>query len=236
MPVAVLAGGLGTRLGAAVERIPKILLDVDGRPFAEALVELLERKGVRHVVLSLGHLGEQVQQALGDGSRWSMAIQYVFDGPSLLGTGGALLRALPALGPAFFVVYGDSYLDCDFAAVEAAFRSSGKPGLMTVFRNDDQWDRSNVQFEHGRIVRYDKSHRGPEMRHIDYGLGVLTPEAFEPWRGRQAPFDLAEIYQGLIARDALAACEIEQRFYEIGSPEGLAEVRTLIAERGRVTR
>lgn len=236
MPVAVLAGGLGTRLGAMAERTPKILLDVNGRPFAEALVELLKGHGVRQVVLCVGHLGEQVQEALGDGSRWSMTIQYVFDGPRLLGTGGALRQALPALGPAFFVMYGDSYLECDFAAVEAAFRASGKPGLMTVFRNDDQWDRSNVHFEHGRIVRYNKVHRGPEMRHIDYGLGVLTPEAFDPWEGRDEPFDLAEVYQGLIARDALAACEIEQRFYEIGSAEGLDEVRALIAQRGSATR
>jgi NDP-sugar pyrophosphorylase family protein len=123
-------------------------------------------------VFCVGCLGEQVQETLGDGSRWGMNLQYVFDGPGLLGTGGALRRALPLLGESFFVLYGDSYLECDYAAVEQAFRGSGKLGLMTVYCNDDLWDRSNLLFRQGRIVRYDKRQRTPDMRHIDYGLAV----------------------------------------------------------------
>jgi N-acetyl-alpha-D-muramate 1-phosphate uridylyltransferase len=231
LPVVVLAGGLGTRLRPLTERVPKILLEVAGRPFAEHQIELLKRNGVSTVVFCLGHLEEQVVAALGDGRRWQMTFRYVSDAPRLAGTGGALLRALPLLGPSFFVMYGDSYLDCDFGAIEARFRTSHEAGLMTVYRNDDRWDRSNVEYANGRIVRYDKINRDASMRYIDYGLGVLTPEAFAPWVGDDAPFDLAAVYQRLIASGGLAGYEVKQRFYEIGSPDGLEETRGLLAAR-----
>jgi MurNAc alpha-1-phosphate uridylyltransferase len=231
LPIAVLAGGLATRLQPLTERIPKILLEVAGRPFAEHQIELLERNRVTSVVFCLGHLRDQVIAALGDGRRWHMTFRYVSDGPRLAGTGGALLRALPLLGPAFFVMYGDSYLDCDFGAIEACFRASGKAGLMTVYRNDDRWDRSNVEFEDGRIMRYDKVNRDAAMHHIDYGLGILTSGAFDPWAGSDEPFDLATVYQHMIGNQALAGYEVPRRFYEIGSPEGLEETRALLAAR-----
>ncbi len=235
LPVAVLAGGLATRLQPLTAQIPKILLDVAGRPFAEHQVELLKRNRLTSVVFCLGHLGEQVTEALGDGRRWQMAFRYVFDGPRLAGTGGALRRALPLLGQAFFVMYGDSYLDCDFGAVEACFRASHKAGLMAVYRNNDRWDRSNIQFEDGHIIRYDKVQRDGTMHHIDYGLGILTPGAFDPWAGHDGPFDLAAVYQHLLASDGLAGYEVRQRFYEIGSPEGLEETRALLAARQGTT-
>jgi NDP-sugar pyrophosphorylase family protein len=231
LPVAVLAGGLATRLQPLTAQAPKILLEVAGRPFAEHQIELLKRNGVSTVVFCLGHLGEQVVAALGDGRRWHMTFRYVSDGPRLAGTGGALFRALPFLGPAFFVMYGDSYLDCDFGAIEARFRASHKAGLMTVYRNNDRWDRSNVEYADGRIVRYDKINRDASMRYIDYGLGVLTREAFAPWAGDDAPFDLAAVYQCLIAGRGLAGYEVKQRFYEIGSPDGLDETRRFLAAR-----
>lgn len=240
LPIAVLAGGLATRLRPLTERVPKILIEVAGRPFGEHQIELFRRQGLSDVVYCLAYLGEQVQAALGDGSRWGMRFHYVFDGPSPMGTGGALRLALPALerlGDAFFVIYGDSYLTCDFADVERTFRARGAPGLMTVLRNDDRWDRSNVSYEQGRIGRYDKDAGadGPPMRHIDYGLGILTAGAFEPWRGGAEPFDLSAVYRRLIARGELAGHEVHERFYEIGSTEGLADTRALL-EAGRKAR
>lgn len=234
LPVAVLAGGLAARLQPLTALVPKILLDVAGRPFAEHQVELLRQNGISTVVFCLGHLEEQVVAALGDGRRWQMRFLYASDGPQLAGTGGALRRALPLLGPAFFVMYGDSYLDCDYKAIEECFRANGKPGLMVVHRNEDRWDRSNVEVTGGRILRYDKVHRDAAMRHIDYGLGILTPEAFAPWTGdaeAHEPFDLAAVYQYLIASDGLASYEVQQRFYEIGSLQGLEETRALLEAR-----
>jgi len=232
LPVVILAGGLATRLRPITERVPKILLEVAGRPFAEHQVELLRRQHVEHVVFCIAHLGEQVEAALGDGRRWGMRFEYLYDGSTLVGTGGAVIRALPLTGPVFFVMYGDSYLECDFGAIELAFRAGRQPALMTVFKNDDQFDRSNVLFEHGRIVRYDKVGRDPRMHHIDYGLGVLTAPALEPWADTRTAFDLAAVYQDLVERGQLAGFEVSQRFYEIGSPEGLEETRALLSARG----
>jgi NDP-sugar pyrophosphorylase family protein len=224
LPVAILAGGLATRLRPLTEQIPKVLLDVAGKPFAVHQLELLRQHGITDMVMCVGFLGEQVQQALGDGSQWGVRIRYVFDGPKLLGTGGALRRALPLLGDAFFVLYGDSYLECDYAAVEQAFQAGGKAGLMTVLRNNNQWDRSNVWFRAGGIVRYDKRNQTPDMQHIDYGLGILRAEVFAPYLPDE-PLDMATIYQDLLAQDQLTGFEVTRRFYEIGSLAGLEETR-----------
>jgi NDP-sugar pyrophosphorylase family protein len=211
------------------ESIPKALVEVAGRPFAVHQLELLRRKGLRRVVFCLGYRGEQVAAALGDGAAWGMEIEYSFDGPTLLGTGGAVRQALPLLGETFFVLYGDSYLDCDYAAVEAAFHASGQPALMTVFANAGRWDQSNVQFEGGRLLRYDKQKRTPEMRHIDYGLGVFQSSVFERYPPGAA-FDLATMYQDLLRAGRLAGFEVDRRFYEIGSPAGLAETDRFLTQ------
>jgi MurNAc alpha-1-phosphate uridylyltransferase len=234
LPVAILAGGLATRLRPITERIPKSLVDVAGRPFAEHQVELLRRSGITDILFLVGHLGEMVQDTLGDGSRWGVTLRYVFDGPRQPGTGGAIRRAFPALGDPFFVLYGDSYLECDYRAIERAFLSSGKPALMTVCRNDDRWDRSNVRFEDGRILAYDKQGRTPAMHHIDYGLGAFRKSAFAPHADGDA-FDLATVYQRLLADGDLAGFDVGGRFYEIGSPAGLEETRAYLAGKGSLT-
>jgi N-acetyl-alpha-D-muramate 1-phosphate uridylyltransferase len=231
LPVAILAGGLATRLRPLTERIPKSLVAVAGKPFAEHQLELLARNGIRDVVFCVGYLGEQIQAALGEGGRWDVRIQYVFDGETLLGTGGALRRATPYLGDAFFVMYGDSYLDCDFQAIARAFESSGQDGLMTVFQNEDQWDRSNVLYRDSRILQYSKMDRSPHMRHIDYGLGILRARALEHYP-EEGMLDLATVYQDLLARDRLAGYEVPSRFYEIGSPVGLEETNAYLRSRG----
>lgn len=233
LPVAILAGGLATRLLPVTTTVPKALVEVAGRPFAEHQLEWLRRYGIGRVVFCVAHLGEMIREALGDGSRWNLHIDYVFDGGTLLGTAGALKRALPALGPAFFVLYGDSLLTCDLRAVEQVFRASGRAGLMTVFRNDDQWDRSNVLFRDGQLLKYDKVQRTADMRHIDYGLGVLTERALAPVPADR-PYDLAAVYQRLLAEHDLVGFETSDRFYEIGSPEGLEETRAFLA--GKSTR
>ena len=231
LPVAILAGGLATRLRPLTETVPKALLDVAGKPFAEHQVELLCSHGLLDIVFCVGYLGEQVRSCLGDGSRWGVRLSYSFDGPSPLGTAGALRKALPLLGDAFFVLYGDSYLECDYAAVEAAFRASNRMGLMTVFRNSGQWDRSNVLFKDGVIVRYDKRCPCGDMQHIDYGLGVLRAQSLASYPDDR-PTDLSDVYEDLLARGQLVGFEVEQRFYEIGSPAGLEETRRYLAARG----
>jgi NDP-sugar pyrophosphorylase family protein len=224
LPVAILAGGLATRLRPMTEQIPKSLLEIAGRPFAEHQLELLQRHGLTNIVWCVGYLGEQIRDALGSGRRWSLQLQYAFDGQRLLGTGGALRRALPLLGEAFLVLYGDSYLECDYGAIGQAFVESDQLGLMTVLRNDNAWDRSNVEFTNGQIVRYDKRTQTSEMHHIDYGLGALRAVAFDAYPLDQ-PLDLETVYQDLLAAKQLIGYEVSGRFYEIGSPRGLEETR-----------
>lgn len=231
LPVAILAGGLATRLRPATEKVPKSLLDVNGEPFIAHQLRLLKDNGVSRVVLCVGFLGEMVRHAVKDGRAFGLEVKYSFDGPALLGTAGALKRALPLLGPAFLTLYGDSYLVCDYRGVAAQFEESRKQGLMTVFHNEGQWDSSNVEFTDGRIVAYNKKERTPRMKYIDYGLGAFTAKAFERVTAEKA-FDLAELYQAILADGELAGMEIPQRFYEIGSPAGLEETARFIARQG----
>jgi N-acetyl-alpha-D-muramate 1-phosphate uridylyltransferase len=232
LPVAILAGGLATRLRPITEKIPKVLVTVAGRPFLAHQLALLRRQGVRRAVLCLGHLGERVVAEFGDGAAHGVQLEYSFDGPTLLGTGGALKRALPMLGERFFVLYGDSYLTVPFAPVADAFTRSGRPGLMTVYRNEGRHDTSNVVFRDGEIVVYEKQARRPDMHHIDYGLSVFRADALADWPCDQ-PFDLAAVMQRLVARRELAGFEVTERFYEIGSHAGLAELEQLLGAEGR---
>jgi NDP-sugar pyrophosphorylase family protein len=232
LPVAILAGGLATRLGAIVSQVPKILLDIDGRPFAEHQLDWLRAQGVRHVVYCLGHFGDQVVSALGDGERWGMRFDFVMDGPVLLGTGGALRRAMPPRTKAFFVLYGDSLLTCNMSEIAAAQAASGRRSLMTVYANDNQWDRSNVIYRDGQILVYDKQRQLPEMHHIDYGIGILRSNVLLAYPADEA-FDLARVYQDELKAGQLAAYEVTSRFYEIGSHRGLEETRAYIAARTR---
>jgi NDP-sugar pyrophosphorylase family protein len=220
-PVAILAGGLATRMRPITERIPKALIEVAGRPFIEHQLMLLRREGIERVVLCVGFLGEMIEASVGDGGRFGLKISYSFDGERLLGTGGALRHALTMLGEAFFVLYGDSYLDIAYAPVQAAFRKSRKPALMTVFRNEGRWDASNVLFDGERVVRYDKRHPSAEMKFIDYGLGVLSGDVLRTTSDEA--FELSDLYAALAREGRLAGYEATTRFYEIGTPSGLAE-------------
>jgi NDP-sugar pyrophosphorylase family protein len=224
VPAALLAGGLATRLRPITETIPKAMVEVAGRPFIDHQLALLRRNGIRRVVLCLGYLGEQIEQHLGDGAAHGMELQYSHDGDRLLGTGGAPRRALPRLGPVFWVLYGDSYMDIDYRAVLAHFTASGARGLMTVFHNDNRWDNSNVVFREGRLLCYSKRAPTPEMKHIDYGVTLLRSEVLAPLPADQ-PSDLADVLSGMAARGELVGHEVTQRFYEIGSHRGLEETQ-----------
>jgi len=228
LTVAILAGGLATRLRPITEAVPKSLLEVNGEPFAVHQLRLLHANGIRRVVLCVGHLGELVQRAIGDGAALGLQVDYSFDGPALLGTAGAIRKALPRLGDSFFVMYGDSYLPCDYAAIARSFASAGVLGMMTVFRNEGKWDASNVEFERGTILTYSKKDWTPRMRYIDYGLGVFRAEAFHGLPAGKV-CDLTEVYADLLQRKQLAAFEVHERFYEIGSPGGLRETAEFLA-------
>jgi len=223
IPVALLAGGLATRLRPVTQTVPKALIPVGNRPFIDHQLDLLHRHGIRKVVLCLGHLGQMVQEHLGDGSSRGFSLDCCFDGPRLLGTGGALRRALPQLSETFWVMYGDSYMEIDYRAILAAFDAKPQSlGLMTVLQNGGRWDKSNVIFRDGQLLRYDKKHPSPDMTFIDYGVALLRRPAVMRIPEDQ-PFDLADLYTQLVEEKLMFGYEVTNRFYEIGTPQSWAE-------------
>jgi NDP-sugar pyrophosphorylase family protein len=236
MQCVILAGGLGTRMWPVAQTVPKTLLPVAGRPFADWQLEWLASAGVTSVVYCIGFLGEQVRAHVGDGAGHGLSVSYVDEGDQLRGTAGALRLALDQgeLDELFLVLYGDSWLQVDPADVFAAARDSGLPALMTVFRNDGLFDASNVEFADGRVVRYEKGlgeATPPTMRWIDYGLSVLTRDLVATRVPAGEVADLAPLCTALAAEGRLAGYLVTDRFYEIGSPAGLAEAEALLTAR-----
>jgi NDP-sugar pyrophosphorylase family protein len=225
-PAMILCGGAATRLGPLTANTPKSLLLVNGEPFLAHQLRLLARNSIAKVVLCTGHLGGLIREYAGGGSRFGIEVEYSEDGPRPLGTGGAIRKALPLVGDRFFVLYGDSYLPCDYSRVAAAFSESGQPALMTLYRNDNAHDSSNVEFRDGRIVRYDKQNRSPAMKYIDYGLGMFRKSVFED--REEVPVDLATVYAGLVEHGQVAGLVMKERFYEIGSVAGLQETEDFL--------
>jgi N-acetyl-alpha-D-muramate 1-phosphate uridylyltransferase len=233
MQVVILAGGMGTRLQAVAPDMPKALVPVAGRPFIEHQFELLRRNGLRRVLLCIGFRSEQIERHVGDGSRFGLEVQYSYEDPALLlGTGGALLNALALLEEVFFVLYGDSYLPTDYRAVADAFVARGSPAMMCVFRNEGQWDKSNVRIAGDRVVFYSKAAGPGEADYIDYGLSSYRKSAIQSYHGITLPVDLARIQQDLVRRNEMGAFVVKERFYEIGKPEGLSELDALLGKGG----
>lgn len=229
LPVAILAGGLATRLRPITETIPKSLIQVAGKPFICHQLDYLRAQGIHSVVLCIGYLGEMIQEVVGDGSTWDMHIRYSPDAPDLLGTGGAVRQALPLLGDRFIILYGDSYLPINFSDVEKTFELSDKRGLMTVLKNLNRWDHSNVEFNAGRIIEYNKTVMRSEMHYIDYGLSLLQSSVLKNYPANQ-PFDLSSVYNELSRVGDLAGYEVFERFYEVGSHQGIADTQAYLLQ------
>ena len=229
----IITGGLATRLRPLTETIPKALIDINDEPFVAHQLRLLKKRGIERIVMCVGFLGEQIVDFVGDGSRFGLQVSYLFDGPTLLGTAGAIKRALPLVDDNFFVLNGDSYLPCDYAAVQETFVKSKKAGLMTVFHNEGKWDTSNVEYGDDSIIMYDKVNRTTRMLHIDYGLEIFNKKAFDIVPENE-PFDLVPVYQALLAKKQLAAHEVKERFYENGSFAGIAELEHYLSKQSVV--
>jgi MurNAc alpha-1-phosphate uridylyltransferase len=230
----ILAGGIASRLRPLTEDVPKALLPVLGRPFCDWQLQLLAQQGVERVLYSIGYRGQMIRDHVGDGSRWGLEVRYVDEGSELRGTGGALRLALDqgALEESFFVLYGDSYLPADLGPIETAWQQTPLPALMTVFRNEGRWDKSNAIYREGRVVLYDKDRpgeRAAEMHWIDYGLSALARDTVAERLSAQGVADLAELMRELSLEGKLAGFEVEERFYEAGSREGLDELERFLA-------
>lgn len=231
LPVVILAGGLATRLRPITEKIPKSLIEVAGEPFICRQLKYLESQGIRKVTLCIGYLGDMIESVVGSGGEFGIEVSYSPDGAELLGTGGAIKQALPFLDETFFVLYGDSFLPINFSSVEKAFLSSQRSALMTILKNSDQWDKSNVSYLGDQLVEYNKECPSSDMNYIDYGLGILSRDLFDSYEAGRA-FDLSEIYKNLSHQSQLKGYPVNQRFYEIGSRQGLKEAEQFFLNKG----
>ncbi len=237
MQCVVLAGGLATRLWPVTKQIPKALIPINGRPFADYQLAWIARQKISDVVFCVGFLGAQIRSFVGDGARWQLRVRYADEGNQLKGTGGALRIALDAglLEDHFFVLYGDSFLPVDTAPVLEAFRACGLPALMTVMRNENQWDTSNVEFATPLVRLYDKgcdAATRARMHYIDYGLSVISRDLIGARIATGAHVDLADIFKTLSLAGELGGFEVTERFYEVGSQRGIDEFSRFAAQSG----
>jgi NDP-sugar pyrophosphorylase family protein len=225
-PVCILAGGLGTRLGPIGRDTPKALLEVAGEPFIDHQLRLLAVHGAREIVLCVGYLGEQIERHIGS-ERFGLRIGYSYDGPQPAGTLGAIRGAAPQLGERFLTLYGDTYLQVDYAAAASSWERSGCLAMMTVLRNEGRWDTSNAVFNGTRVTAHDKREPSAEMLWIDYGLGGLVADALDAVDPEVS--DLSDLYGELARRGQLFGYEADTRFYEIGTPEARNETSAALA-------
>ena len=224
--VAILAGGLATRLGDLTRNQPKSMVEVQGKPFLEYQLELLRRAGMENIVLCIGHMGEQIERHFENGRKYGVNIEYSLEDKPL-GTAGALRKAGHLLDSVFFTMYGDSYLFLGFSHVMSYFESQNKLALMTVYKNYDQYDRSNTVVEGNLVKNFNKQEKTEDMVYIEYGANIFRREVLKMVPENQA-YSLDELFPRLIEMDELLAFEVKERFYEIGSPEGLEDFRQYI--------
>jgi len=222
LTVAILAGGFATRVRPLTETIPKSMIEICGQPFVHWQMRQLAKAGFTEVIFCVAYKAEAIIDFLGDGSNYGIRVRYSHDGPNQLGTGGAIVKALPLLGEKFLVIYGDSYLPTDYSKIIKVYYESNKPALMTVFANHGRFDASNVEFTNGELRRYQKGINSPEMTHIDYGLTCFDESVFSEY-SPTLTLDLAEICTHLASQNLLAGYEVRERFYEIGSHKGIVD-------------
>lgn len=224
LTVAILAGGAGTRLTSITKTLPKALVEISGKPFIFYQLSYLQKQGVKKVVICSGYMGEMIESAVGDGSKFNLKISYSSDGSKLLGTGGAIKKALPKLGDQFFILYGDTFLPINFNLVQQTYFLENYPLLMTILKNNGQWDRSNVLLKKNNLVDYNKKKPKNKMSYIDYGLCVVSADIFKNYN-QNSYIDLSEIYEKLSKCNKIKALEVFERFYEIGTPKSLQETK-----------
>ena len=221
LSVAILAGGLAKRLKKKTENIQKALIDIEGEPFISRQLTHLSNQGIKKVLICIGHLGNQIENYVGDGSKFKLKVFYSKDGNSLLGTGGSAKKASKILEENFFILYGDSFLPINFSNIQKAFFNKKKPALMTIIKNNNKWDKSNVFFKDNNLI-YNKNNPKNNMNYIDYGLSVVNKSIFNLFPDN-TKFDLSELFENLSNRDLLAGFEVYDRFYEIGSIKGIKD-------------
>ena len=227
IPVLILAGGLAKRIHSITKNMPKALIQICGKPFIDWQLRYLARSGIQKVILCLGHMGEDIEKYVESGDGYNLEVEYSYDGSKLLGTGGAIKKALPLLDKNFFVTYGDTFLPIDYLEVYNAFLKNKEKPIMTIYKNNNNLDESNVIYENNSLIEYNKSLKKPEMEYIDYGLSILNSDIFNNYN-EGINFDLSEVMHDLSIKNQLIGHIIDKRFYEIGSYDGIHDTELFL--------
>jgi len=225
-PIIILAGGIGNRLYPTTKTIPKSMIEINGEPFIQHQLNLLETNGFQNVIICVGHLGSTIDE-YAKHHKFNMNLTIADEGEKLLGTGGAIKRIIPILPDNFFVMYGDSYLNADYKFVQQKFIDEKKLAMMCIYKNNGKHDKSNVLLENGRIVSYDKNKPDAMAQHIDYGMSIFSKKSFEGFEGK---FDLYRVHQKMLQMNELATCVMPNRFYEIGTQKGILDYESYLKE------
>jgi NDP-sugar pyrophosphorylase family protein len=221
--IVVLAGGKATRLYPLTKDIPKSMVKINSSPFINHQINLFKKNNIRDVVLCIGVFSDQIIDHVGDGSKFGVSVQYSIENEKkLLGTLGALIKAYDLLSDVFFVTFGDSYLEVNYQKIYDKFLHSNKMGLMTVYKNNNKHVASNTTIENGMVTKYDKSNNC-DFEYVDYGISIFRKDVLD-FFPKNTNLDLTLLNQKLISIGELAAYEVEQKFYEIGSFKGIKDL------------
>ena len=227
MQAVILAGGKGTRLRPLTTSLPKSMIPIAGKPFLDYEIKLLKRAGIVDFVICVGYKGELIRSHFGDGRSLGVKIRYSDDGDMLLGTAGSLKNAEALLADGFFITFGDAYPILDYDAAWKLFRSTGKLAMMVVLKNANVYGRSNTVVQNGQVTFYSKKESAPAMEYIEFGVTFMNKQALQMLTG-DYPIDLEMLYRKIIGNNQMAALELKQRIYDIGSPEGLRDFSELV--------
>jgi NDP-sugar pyrophosphorylase family protein len=227
MQCVILAGGLGTRMKNVGGGVPKALLPVGKSTFVDLQLQWLKLLGVSECLLALGHGGEEIESHLRKNQKDLPKLSFSYDAPKLLGTGGAIKAAQKLLEKEFLVIYGDSFVFVDLGKFHQAFENSGKPLAMTIFKNKNSGDKSNVIFN-SREFLYDKKNITVEMEYIDYGLSWLKKDYFIQ-NTPEGQFDLSDFMTEVCQKKEAHPFVVDEIFHEIGSPDGYARFQKMMA-------
>jgi len=224
----IISGGFGTRLYPITKKVPKILVEISGKPFIDYLIPLCKKNGIEEIVFCVGHLWEQVRDYVGDGKKFGIKAYYSVEDKKL-DTGGAIKKALPYLDKEFLVTYGDSFLDIDWQDVANAFKKSPAKGIMSVYENNWRLVPSTIIIDkEGYIKEFNKENPRPEMTHMEYGINIFSKDIID--KIPKEVFPLGDYFNYLAKDSNLLSYPTTRMFYDIGTPEGIKKFQKDILE------
>jgi len=228
-----MAGGMGTRMSRFTKLVPKALIPVSGKPFIRHQLENLGSQGISQVIISTGYLGDQIEAEVKENSPRGMSVTCVSDGPVLLGTGGSLRRLfdMSHLDDIFMFTFGDSFLTLNHNQVANSFDGNRFDALMTVCRNDNGHEMGNAIVLDGCVSLYKKGEQDARMEWIDYGLSIVQSSVLAEYVQADIPSDISSLFEGLSKKGKLQAYLSDERYFEIGSESGLAQLEKYLFTR-----